>query len=198
MTIEDYQRIAKQWFDIAKNPRFKQPYTKLVYQPMLEVMHYLKENNFKVYIVSGGGQDFMRAFAPGIYGVMPENIIGSVEKTNYAYQNNKPVLMKTAHILLLDVNQGKPEAINLFIGKKPIVAFGNSTGDRQMLEWTQSNEKTHLMLLVHHDDARREYAYGPHSKVGTFSNALMKEAIDQHWQVISMKKDWKTIFSFEE
>ncbi|EKD71577.1 MAG: hypothetical protein ACD_46C00156G0001 [uncultured bacterium] len=197
MSVEEFQSMAKNWLETAINPRFKHRYTELVYQPMLEVIEYLRKNNFKIYIVSGGGQDFMRAFTKNTYGISSENVIGSAEKTQYGYRNNQPVLIKIPKVLLIDDNMGKPESINLFIGKKPIIAFGNSTGDQQMLEWTQSNDKKHLMLLVHHDDAKREYLYGSHSKVGTFSDALMQEAEKNNWQVISMKNDWKVIFPFQ-
>lgn len=198
MSVAAFQTLAKQWLATAINPRFKHHYTELVYQPMLEVMNYLRQHNFKIYIVSGGGQDFMRAFAQPVYGVGPENVIGTTEKTQYVYNNNQPELIKQAAILFIDDKTGKPEGINLFIGKKPIIAFGNSTGDQQMLEWTQSNNRRHLMLLVHHDDKKREYDYGTNSKVGTFSAALMAEAIKNKWQVISMKNDWKVIFPFQK
>jgi len=197
MSVEAFKDLAKQWLAKAINPHFKRHYTELIYQPMLEVMQYLRQHHFRIYIVSGGGQDFMRAFAQSVYGVGPENVIGSTEKTDYVYKNNHPELIKRAQVLLIDNYAGKPENINLFIGKKPIIAFGNSTGDQQMLEWTQSNPRKHLMLLVHHDDKKREYAYGPNSKVGTFSDALMSEAIANQWQVISMKNDWKVIFPFQ-
>jgi phosphoglycolate phosphatase-like HAD superfamily hydrolase len=197
MSVEAFQQLAQEWLATATDARFQHHYTELVYQPILEVMNYLRRNQFKIYIVSGGGQDFMRAFAEKIYGIPPENIIGSAGKTQYIYQNGYPNLIKLPELLLNDDKAGKPEDIHLFIGKKPIITFGNSTGDQQMLEWTQSNNKKHLMLLVHHDDAEREYAYGPHSKIGTFSDALMQEANKNNWQVISMKKDWKIIFPFQ-
>lgn len=194
MNVEDFNQIVKNWIDTAVNPHFNRHYTQLIYQPMLEVMQYLRDNHFKVYIVTGGGQDFVRAFSGKTYAVYSEKVIGSTGKTKYTYQNGKPVLMKLPEVLFIDDKAGKPEAINLFIGRKPIIAFGNSDGDREMLEWTQSNPNKHLMLLVHHDDAKREYAYGPESKVGTFSNSLLDEANKNDWQVISMKNDWKVIF----
>lgn len=197
MTVDEFNKLAKTWLSEANHPRFKRHYTELIYQPMLEVMNYLRNNQFKIYIVSGGGQDFMRAFSENTYGVPPENVIGSAGKTTFLYKNNHPILMKMSTLLLNNDNTGKPEDIDLFIGKKPIIAFGNSTGDRQMLEWTQSNTKTHLMLLVHHDDGEREYDYGPNSKVGNFSNALMQEAKENDWQVVSMKNDWKVIFPLQ-
>ena len=198
MSVGEFQKIAKNWIKTAENPHFKQHYNKLIYQPMLEVMNYLRENKFKVYIVTGGGQDFVRAFSEATYAVPSEQVIGTAGKTKYIYQNKKPVLIKTPEVLIVDDKTGKPEAIDLFIGKKPIIAFGNSDGDRQMLEWTQSNEGKHLMLLVHHDDAKREYAYDIQSKVGTFSSSLMNEAKQNHWDIISMQHDWKVIFPFDE
>jgi phosphoserine phosphatase len=195
MTVAEFQQQLKDWFATAKDPHFNRLYTQLVYQPMLEVMSYLRKNKFKVYIVTGGGQDFVRAYAQPTYGVSSEEVIGSTEKTKYGYVNGVPVLTKLPEILFVDDHTGKPEAINLFIGKKPIIAFGNSDGDQQMLEWTQSNAvKKTLELLVHHDDGEREFAYDTKSKVGTFSAALMQEAAQKKWQVISMKNDWKVIF----
>jgi haloacid dehalogenase-like hydrolase len=197
MSVEEFRPIAKDWLDTAKHPRFKHLYTECVYQPMLEVMKYLRANGFKTYIVSGGGQEFIRAFADRVYGVPLEQIIGSAIKLKYVYQDGRPVLLRLPALLLLDDEEGKPEDIELFIGRKPLAAFGNSDGDRQMLEWTQSGSGTRLMMLVHHDDAEREYAYGPKSMVGTFSDSLMAEAIKNRWNVISMKNDWKSIFPFE-
>ncbi|MDR3476955.1 MAG: HAD family hydrolase [Gammaproteobacteria bacterium] len=194
MSVEVFNKLAQDWLQKAKSPRYDRLYTQLIYQPMLEVMNYLRQNDFNIYIVTGGGQDFVRAFSDKTYHILPRQVIGTAGKTKYTYQNKQPVLIKLPEVLLVDDKAGKPEAINLFIGQKPIIAFGNSDGDKEMLEWTQSNARPHLMLLVHHDDAAREYAYGPESKVGTFSDALMNEANNQHWQVISMMHDWKTIF----
>ena len=189
--------MVSQWLKTAEDPRYKRHYTELVFQPMLEVMNYLRENNFKVYIVSGGGQDFIRTFAQNTYGISPEKVIGTASANDFVYKNQKPELIKKAHVLFSCDQKGKVEAIHLFIGKKPIIAFGNSDGDRQMLEWTQSGNGKKLMLLVHHDDAAREYAYDSDSKIGPFSKNLMKQANQNNWQVISMKKDWKILFPFE-
>lgn len=197
MTTQAYNDEVQTWLAHAKNPRFKQHYTDLVYQPMLEVLEYLHSNNFTVYIVSGGSQDFIRAFSNSTYHISVDRVLGTTSKTNYTWQNGRPVLIRTPAILFVCDSSGKPEAIDLLIGKKPIIAFGNSDGDREMLEWTQSNTLPHLMLLVHHDDAKREYAYDANSKVGTFSASLMQEAQKNQWQVISMKDDWKVIFPFE-
>lgn len=198
MTVEQFHTMVKQWLETTPNPRFKHPYIDLIYQPMLEVIHYLQQHDFKTYIVTGGGQEFVRAYGEEKYHIPSEQTIGSAGKTHYGYQNGKPVLIKLAKILLIDDYTGKPESIELFIGKKPLIAFGNSDGDRQMLEWTQSRPGAHWMALVHHDDGVREFAYGPASKVGTFSNALEAEAKKQGWHIISMKDDWKRIFPFDE
>lgn len=198
VTLDDYQSTVKEWLEQTKDPRFKQLYTDLIYQPMLEVIEYLADNQFTIYIVSGSMQDFMRVFAPKTYGIPANHIIGTSLATTYTYKNNHPEIVYAPKVLFMSNYAGKPEAIHLMIGKKPIIAFGNSDGDQQMLEWTQSGEGKRLMLLVHHDDAKREYAYGPDSKIGTFSNALMKEANSRDWKIISMKEDWKVVFPFEE
>jgi phosphoglycolate phosphatase-like HAD superfamily hydrolase len=199
ITVAEFSKIVREWLATARHPRFKRPYTELVYLPMLELMRYLRASGFETYIVTGGGQDFVRAFADRIYGVPPEQVIGSAGRTKYQYTSDgQPVLVKLPEVMLVDDEQGKPEGIHLMIGRKPHAAFGNSTGDRQMLEWTQSGRRPRLMMLVHHDDAQREYAYGPHSKVGTFSDALMSAAKKRGWFVISMKNDWKRIFAFDE
>lgn len=197
ISIEDYQYISKKWFATTLNPRYQRHYNELIFQPMLEVVNYLRANQFKVYIVSGGGQDFIRSFAYEAYGVTSEQVVGATGDTSYIYKDShKPDLIKQPKLLFDCNSEGKPEAIHLFIGKKPLIAFGNSDGDRQMLEWTQSGKGKRLMLLIHHDDAEREYAYDAHSKVGKFSNALMRAAKANHWQVISMKHDWRVLFPF--
>jgi hypothetical protein len=198
MSAEDFRTIARDWLATAKQPRFQHLYTECVYQPMLEVMKYLRGNGFKTYIVSGGGQDFMRIFSDRVYGVPVEQVIGSAIKMKYEYRDGRPLMMRLPALLLYDDDDGKPEDIELFIGRKPLAAFGNSDGDRQMLEWTQSGGGTRLMMLVHHDDAQREYAYGPKSIVGTFSDSLMAQATKDRWNVISMKNDWKRIFPFDK
>lgn len=197
ITIDEFHAVVRRWLATARHPRFKRPYTELVYQPMLEVMKLLRDRGFKTYIVTGGGQEFVRVYAEQVYGVPPEQVIGSAAGTHYEYADGKPVLVKRPKALLIDDRGGKPEGINLFIGRRPLAAFGNSTGDQQMLEWTQADPGARLMMLVHHDDAAREYDYGADSKVGTFSAALMTEAKNRQWTVISMKDDWKRIFPFE-
>jgi phosphoglycolate phosphatase-like HAD superfamily hydrolase len=198
MTVDEFAAIVKDWLAHAKHPRFERPYTELVYQPMLEVMKLLRSSGFKTYIVTGGGQEFVRVFAERVYGVPPDQVIGSASQTKYEEgKDGKPLLVKLPEVLLVDDHGGKVEGINLVIGRRPLAAFGNSDGDRQMLEWTQADSGPRLMMLVHHDDARREYAYGPKSRVGTFSDALMSEARQRTWSVISMKNDWYRVFPFE-
>jgi phosphoglycolate phosphatase-like HAD superfamily hydrolase len=202
MTTETFLNNVQDWLAQAKHPRFKRPYPELVYQPMLEVMQYLRNNGFKTYIVTGSGQEFVRVYGERVYGVPPEQVVGSSVATKYEYQNGQPVLMRLPKIFFVDDHAGKAIGINLFIGKRPLAAFGNSDGDQQMLEWTQAGSGARLMMLLLHDDPKREYAYGPaaglpDTKVGTFSQALMAEAKKRSWVVISMKKDWQKIFSWE-
>ncbi len=197
MTTEEFEKIVKDWLATAKHPKFKRPYTELVYQPMVELLAYLRANGFKTFIVSGGGIEFMRPWTEKVYGIPPEQVVGSSVKTKYEMRDGKPVLVRLAAIDFIDDKTGKPVGINSHIGRRPIAAFGNSDGDQQMLEWTQGGSGARLMMLVHHDDAVREYAYGAQSKIGTFSDALMAEAKANKWTVISMKNDWKRIFAFE-
>jgi phosphoglycolate phosphatase-like HAD superfamily hydrolase len=202
MTTEAFLKIARAWLGRARDPRFKRPYTELVYQPMLEVMQYLRAKGFKTYIVTGGGQEFVRVYSEQVYSVPPEQVVGSSITTKYEYQDGKPVLMRLPKVFFIDDQAGKPMGINLFIGKRPLAAFGNSCGDREMLEYTGAGSGMRLMMLVLHDDAEREYAYGPaeglpDTKVGTFSPALHDEAKKRNWAVISMKKDFKKIFVWE-
>jgi len=195
MTTAEFERIVKDWIATAKHPKTGRLYTKMVYQPMLELLAYLRANGFKTFIVSGGGIEFMRPWTERVYGIPPEQVVGSSIKTKYEMRDGKPVLVRLPAIDFIDDKAGKPVGINSHIGRRPITAFGNSDGDRQMLEWTQGGGDARLMMLVHHDDAAREWAYGPKSKIGTFSDSLMAEAKQQGWTVISMKNDWKTIFA---
>jgi phosphoserine phosphatase len=200
MTTEQFVKIAGDWLAKAQHERFKRPYTELVYQPMLEVMDYLRDNGFRTYIVTGGGQEFVRVYSEEVYGVPPEQVVGSSIVTKYEYRDGEPVLMREPKVFFIDDKAGKAIGINLFIGKRPYAAFGNSGGDREMLEWTGAGDGARLKMLVLHDDAEREYAYGPanglpDTKVGTFSQALADEAKAKGWVVISMKNDWKTIFA---
>ena len=196
MTTTEFEQIVKDWIGTAKHPKTGRLYTEMVYQPMLELLAYLRANGFKTFIVSGGGIEFMRPWTEKVYGVPPEQVVGSSIKTQYEVRDGKPVLVRLPAINFVDDKVGKPVGINSHIGRRPIAAFGNSDGDRQMLEWTQGGGATRLMMLVHHDDAAREWAYGPNSKIGTFSDSLMAEASKQGWTVISMKNDWKRIFAF--
>jgi phosphoglycolate phosphatase-like HAD superfamily hydrolase len=197
MTTAEFEQIVKDWIATAKHPKFKRPLTECVYQPMIELLAYLRANGFKTFIVSGGGIEFMRPWTERVYGIPPEQVVGSSIKTKYAWRDGKPVLMRLPEMNFIDDKTGKPVGINEHIGRRPIAAFGNSDGDQQMLEWTQAGGGARLMMLVHHDDAVREFAYGAESKIGTFSDALMAEANKNDWTVISMKNDWKTIFPFE-
>jgi phosphoglycolate phosphatase-like HAD superfamily hydrolase len=203
MTVEEFNVEAKKWIETARHPRWNRLYTELAYQPMLEVFRHLRDNAYKTYIVTGGGQDFVRVYAEKVYGIPPEQVIGSAGGTKFAYASDgKPYLTKEPKLLLNDNNAGKPEGIHLMIGRRPYAAFGNSTGDRQMLEWTAAGAGTRLKMLLLHDDAAREYAYGPaqglpDTRVGTFTPALYDEAKKKGWTVISMKNDWKRIFAFE-
>ena len=198
MTVDAFHGIVKDWIDNAKNPHWNRPYTDLIYQPMIEVMNLLRSNGYKTYIVTGGGQEFVRVYADKVYSVPQEQVIGSALSTKYGYdKQGNGVLNRIPKLLLNNNLSGKPEDIYLFLGRHPQAAFGNSTGDQQMLEYIQAGNGAHLLMLVHHDDAEREYAYGANSKVGTFSEALMSEAIKRGWKVISMKNDWKRIFPFD-
>jgi phosphoglycolate phosphatase-like HAD superfamily hydrolase len=194
MPTAEFEQIVKDWIATAKHPKFKRPYTECVYQPMIELLAYLRANGFKTFIVSGGGIEFMRPWTEKVYGIPPEQVVGSSIKTKYEWRNGKPVLMRLPEMNFIDDKTGKPVGINSHIGRRPIAAFGNSDGDQQMLEWTQAGNGARLMMLVHHDDSAREFAYGAESKIGSFSDALMAEAKKSGWAVISMKEDWKTIF----
>jgi phosphoglycolate phosphatase-like HAD superfamily hydrolase len=199
MSSKVFARLVQQWLAVAKAPRFNRPYTDLVYQPMLEVMRYLREKGFRTYIVTGGGQEFVRVYSERAYGIPPEQVVGSSIVTTYKQVDGKPVLMREPKVFFVDDGPGKAIGINLFIGRQPIAAFGNSSGDAEMLQWTQAGDGARLMMLVYHDDARREYAYGPagglpDTHVGTFPDTLMTLAKKDGWVVISMQKDWKRIF----
>jgi phosphoglycolate phosphatase-like HAD superfamily hydrolase len=204
MTVDTFRAEVKQWLATAKDSRYHKPYTELVYQPMLEAMKYLRANGYKTYIVTGGGQDFVRVYAEQVYGIPPEQVVGSAGAVQFGYDHHgRPFLTKEPKLLLNDDKAGKPEGIHLMIGRRPYAAFGNSTGDRQMLEYTGAGDGARLMMLVLHDDGQREYAYGPaqglpDTKVGTFTQALHDEARKRGWTVISMKNDWKRIFAFEQ
>jgi len=202
MGTEEFLALVRQWITTAKAPRFNRLYTDLIYQPMLEVMKHLREKGYRTYIVTGGGQEFVRVYSERVYGVPPEQVVGSSIVTTYVNTNGKPVLMREPKAFFVDDGPGKAIGINMFIGKRPYAAFGNTAGDQQMLEWTQAGDGARLMMLVHHDDGTREYAYGPgglpDTHVGTFSEALLTQANKSGWIVISMKDDWKRIYPFEK
>ncbi|MFO0826696.1 MAG: HAD family hydrolase [Phycisphaerales bacterium] len=203
ISVDEFSAEATKWLAEAKDPRWKKPFTELTYLPMREVLDYLRANGFKTYIVTGGGQDFVRQYAQRVYGIPPEQVVGSAGGTTYGYdKEGKPFLTKEPKLLLNDNDAGKPEGIHLMIGRRPVMAVGNSTGDRQMLEYTKAGDGARLSMLVLHDDATREYAYGPatglpDTKVGTFTQELFDEAKKDGWIVISMKNDWKQIFAWQ-
>ncbi|HKN29290.1 MAG TPA: HAD family hydrolase [Roseiarcus sp.] len=203
MDVDAFNAEAKAWIDSAKDRRWKRPYTELTYQPMQEVLTYFRAKGYKTYIVTGGGQDFVRVYSDRVYGIPREQVIGTAGGVSYGHgKDGKPILTKEPKLLLNDNYAGKPEGIHLMIGRRPRAAFGNSTGDQQMLEYTKGGDGPRLSMLVLHDDAKREYAYGPaqglpDTKVGTFTQTLYDQAIKNAWIVVSMKTDWKRIFAFE-
>jgi hypothetical protein len=195
LTTDEFTAVVRDWLATARHPRFQRPYTDLVYQPMLELLTYLRENGFKAYIVSGGGVEFMRPWAEKVYGIPPEQVIGSSIKTKYEVRAGKPVIVRLPEIHSIDDGAGKPVGINLFIGRRPVMAFGNSDGDFEMLEWTMSGPGPRFGLIVHHTDAEREYAYDREAHFGRLAKAL-DEAPRRGWTVADMKKDWKTVYGF--
>jgi phosphoglycolate phosphatase-like HAD superfamily hydrolase len=197
MTIDDFTKAVIEWTKTARHPRFNRPYTELVYQPMLELLAYLRANGFKTFIASGGGVEFMRPWTERVYGIPPEQVVGSSGVVKFQIgADGKPELLKLAKIEFVDDGPGKPVGINRFIGRRPIFAFGNSDGDLQMLQWTMAGQGPRFAGLVHHTDAEREYAYDRESKVGKLDKAL-DEASAKGWPVVDMKKDWKAIFPGE-
>jgi phosphoglycolate phosphatase-like HAD superfamily hydrolase len=203
MTVDRFNADVRRWLATARDPRWGRRYTELAYQPMVELLAFLRSRGFKTYIVTGGGQDFVRAYAQEVYGVPPEQVVGTAGGTSFGYDNiGRPVLTKQPHVLLEDDGPGKPEGIHLMIGRRPIAAFGNSAGDRQMLEYTKAGDGARLALLVLHDDPTREYAYGPaaglpDTRVGTLPQALTDQARRQGWVVVSMKAEWRRVFAFD-
>ena len=204
MDVDAFNAEAKAWIESAKDHRWKRLYTELTYQPMQEVLGFFRASGYKTYIVTGGGQDFVRVYSERVYGIPPEHVVGTAGGVKYGYdKDRKPFLTKEPKLLLNDNFAGKPEGIHLMIGRRPRAAFGNSTGDQQMLEYAKGGDGARLSMLVLHDDASREYAYGPaqglpDTKVGTFTQALYDEAKKDGWFVISMKNDWNRIFAFGE
>jgi len=193
MTTEEFEQIVKEWLTTAKHPRFERPFTDLVYQPMLELLQYLRDNEFKTFIVSGGGIEFMRPWVEGVYGIPPDQVVGSSIKTEFDYNNGNPVIRRLAEIDFIDDKDGKPIGIHKFIGQKPVFASGNSDGDLQMMQWAASNSHKSFMLYLHHTDAEREWAYDRESHVGRLDKGL-DEAHEKGWTIIDMKNDWKVIY----
>ena len=196
MTTTAFEQTVKDWLATAKHPRFKRPYTDLAFQPMLEVLAYLKANGFKNYIISGGGIEFMRPWTELVYGIPPEQVAGSSIKTKFEMRNGRPVLVRLPELNFINDKSGKPVGINQHIGRRPIAAFGNSDGDLQMLQWTAAGKGERYMLIVHHTDAEREWAYDRQTHVGRLDKAL-EEALNRGWTVVDMRKDWKVIYPFQ-
>ncbi len=193
MTVTQFETIVTEWIATARHPRFNKPYTELVYQPMLELLAYLRANGFKTFIVSGGGIEFMRPWTEKVYGVPPEQVVGSSIKMKFEMKDEDPTLFRLPEVNFIDDKAGKPVGIQKHIGRKPIAAFGNSDGDLQMLQWTTLAEGVRFGLIVHHTDAEREYAYDRKSEFGHLDLALDAAAIN-NWTVVDMKADWKQIF----
>jgi phosphoserine phosphatase len=193
LTTEEFEKIVSDWAANSKHPKTGKPFTQMVYQPMLELLTYLRANNFKTFIVSGGGIEFMRPWTEKVYGIPPEQVIGSSIKTKFELRDGTPVLARLPELNFIDDKEGKPVAIQQHIGRRPIMAFGNSDGDFQMLEWTTAGKGPRLALIVHHDDAQREYAYDRGSHIGKLEKGL-DEAPQRGWSIISMKNDWKNIY----
>ncbi|WP_353643123.1 HAD family hydrolase [Mesorhizobium sp. WSM2239] len=196
MTTEEFSKIVADWLASARHPRFDRPYSELVYQPQLELLAHLRANGFKTFIVSGGGVEFMRVFAEEVYGIPPEQVVGSSGVVKLDVRDGKPVLLKEAKVEFIDDGPGKPLGINRFIGRRPILAFGNSDGDKQMLEWTAAGDGARFMGVVHHTDADREWAYDRESKFGKLDKAL-DEGRQKGWTIVDMKDDWLTIYPAE-
>jgi phosphoserine phosphatase len=197
MTTEEFEAIVKDWLATARHPRFDRPFTDLVYQPMLELLQYLRDHDFKTFIVSGGGIEFMRPWVEEIYGIPPDQVVGSSIKTEFDYNNGNPVIKRLPEMDFIDDKEGKPIGIHKFIGKKPVFASGNSDGDLQMMQWTASNEHKSFLLYLHHTDGDREWAYDRESHIGRLDKGL-DEAKEKGWTVIDMKEDWKIIYPFEK
>ena len=195
-TTEEFERIVKEWITTAKHPKTGKLYTEMVYQPMLELLAYLRENGFKTFIVSGGGVEFMRPWAEQVYGIPPEQVVGSSIKMKFELRDGKPVLMRLSELDFIDDGAGKPIGIQMHIGRRPIAAFGNSDGDLQMLQWTAAGSGPRFCLYVHHTDAEREWAYDRQSSIGRLDKGL-DEASARGWTIVSIKDDWKRVFAFE-
>lgn len=197
MTTEEFEKLVKDWFASAKHPRFDRPYNEITFLPMREVLDYLRENGFKTYIVSGGGIEFMRPMTEQMYGIPPEQVVGSTIATKYELQGDKPVLMREPKVDFIDDGAGKPVGINKFIGRRPIFAAGNSDGDYEMLRWVTSGSGPSFGMIVHHTDGEREWVYDRQSHVGKLDKA-MNEAEQRKWLLVDMKADWNRIYAFEK
>jgi hypothetical protein len=196
MTTQQFETIVTEWLTTARHPRFNRPYTELAYQPMIELLAYMRANGFKTYIASGGGVEFMRPWTERVYGVPPEQVVGSTIKTKFQMSDGRPELFRLPEVNFIDDKAGKPVGINEFVGRRPIAAFGNSDGDLEMLQWTTMSGGVRFGLIVHHTDAEREYAYDRNTPIGRLDKALDAAALN-NWTVVDMKKDWKRIFAFE-
>jgi len=197
MTTEEFEQIVKDWLATAKHPETRRPYTEMVYQPMLELLSYLRANGFKTFIVSGGGIEFMRPWTEKVYGIPPEQVIGSSIKTKFELSNGSPVLVRLPEINFIDDKEGKPVGINQHIGRRPILTFGNSDGDLQMFQWTAAGQGPRFIGIVHHTDAEREWTYDRKSHIGRLDKAL-DEAKTKGWTLVDMKKDWKRLFPIQK
>jgi phosphoglycolate phosphatase-like HAD superfamily hydrolase len=196
ITTVEFETAVKDWLRTARHPRTRQPFTQMAYRPMLELLEYLRANGFKTFIVSGGGVEFIRAFAEDTYGIPPEQVVGSQGKLKLEMRNGEPVLVKLPEAQFIDDKEGKPIGIQTIIGQRPIAAFGNSDGDLQMLQWTMAGSGARFALIVRHDDAKREWAYDRKSHIGKLDKAL-DEAQAKGWTVVSIQRDWKRVFAFE-
>jgi phosphoserine phosphatase len=197
MTTDEFTKIVTDWLATARHPRFNRPYTELAYQPMLELLAYLRANGFKTFVVSGGGVEFMRPWMERVYGIPPEQVVGSSIKTKFEMRDGRPTLFRLPELNFNDDKAGKPVAINEYIGRRPIAAFGNSDGDLEMLQWTTLGGGVRFGLIVHHTDAEREYAYDRNVTLGRLDKALDAAAVNK-WTVVDMKRDWKVVFPFEK
>jgi hypothetical protein len=197
LTTDEYEATIVNWLKDARHPRFSQPYTNCVYKPMLELLDYFRANGFKTFIVSGGGIEFMRPWTEKVYGIPPEQVVGSTCKLKYELRDGRPCIIRSGEVQFVDDRAGKPVGIHEFIGKRPLAAFGNSDGDLEMLQWTMSFPGRHLAALIHHTDGEREYAYDRTSIIGRLNKAL-DMASAEGWTVVDMKEDWKEVFSFDK
>ncbi|MDB5595360.1 MAG: nonspecific acid phosphatase precursor [Hyphomicrobiales bacterium] len=197
MTTAEFNQIVRDWIATARHPKTGKLYTEMVYQPMLELLGYLRANGFKTFIASGGGVDFMRPWTAKVYDIPPEQVVGSSVKVKFEMRDGRPVLMRLPELNFIDDGPGKPVGINQGIGHRPVAAFGNSDGDLQMLQWTTLSGGLRLGVIIHHTDAEREWAYDRKSPIGRLDRALDAAAVDD-WTVVDMKRDWKVIFPFEK